>query len=455
MAPNKIDYNALRAQTMGTGNDEEAVTVNTRALIDKILARYAGEWTVLRELLQNAADASASKVTIRFETIPSTSIPVPQTSDSSALLRHTLLHHTLRRLIVTNDGQAFGANDWSRLKRIAEGNPDETKIGAFGVGFYSVFADCEEPFVSSGNEAMAFYWKGNSLFTRRLQMTSKQLGTDTSFVLDYRNNTSPVPGLLPLSQFLASSITFTGLSNIELWLDDWKIFSLSKITAPSMEIKIPKSLETITPEGLMQVQSVTREMAQLDARWSNVVGWKPKALHSNGLGGTQTGAVKGAAPSQTLRTFFSRFSNSPNLTAEKAAKDDRIAQEAIVDDLLGECTATIFLHIHTATIRTSCSKNFSQELERATKKPPPKSTKIAVLTSSLDEQAASTSTVAGTASKITDVFSSVLPSRSGRIYIGFPTHQTTGLNAHISMGSVIPTVERANLGMKHFETRLI
>lgn len=40
----KIDFGALRAQTMGTGLDEEAVTVNTRALIDKVLARYSGEW---------------------------------------------------------------------------------------------------------------------------------------------------------------------------------------------------------------------------------------------------------------------------------------------------------------------------------------------------------------------------------------------------------------------------
>ena len=40
----KVDFNALRAQTMGAGLDEEAVTVNTRALIDKVLARYSGEW---------------------------------------------------------------------------------------------------------------------------------------------------------------------------------------------------------------------------------------------------------------------------------------------------------------------------------------------------------------------------------------------------------------------------
>ena len=39
-----MDFNALRAQALGSGADEEAVTVNTRALIDKVLARYSGEW---------------------------------------------------------------------------------------------------------------------------------------------------------------------------------------------------------------------------------------------------------------------------------------------------------------------------------------------------------------------------------------------------------------------------
>ena len=42
---------------------------------------------------------------------------------------------------------------------IAEGNPDEEKIGAFGVGFYSLFSVAEEPFVQSGEEYMWFYWK--------------------------------------------------------------------------------------------------------------------------------------------------------------------------------------------------------------------------------------------------------------------------------------------------------
>ena len=44
MASNKTDFNALKARALGSGIDEEAVTVNTRALIDKVLARYSGEW---------------------------------------------------------------------------------------------------------------------------------------------------------------------------------------------------------------------------------------------------------------------------------------------------------------------------------------------------------------------------------------------------------------------------
>ena len=61
-----------------------------------------------------------------------------------------------------NDGMPFRPQDWQRLKKIAEGNPDEEKIGAyvlgrtqtcdvhreltsrFGVGFYSLWSVCGE-----------------------------------------------------------------------------------------------------------------------------------------------------------------------------------------------------------------------------------------------------------------------------------------------------------------------
>jgi hypothetical protein len=50
-----------------SGHDE-TVEVNQRALIDKVLARYSGEFTVFRELLQNSDDARSEAVEIRFET---------------------------------------------------------------------------------------------------------------------------------------------------------------------------------------------------------------------------------------------------------------------------------------------------------------------------------------------------------------------------------------------------
>ena len=91
-----------------------------------------------------------------------------------------------KRLVVSNNGQPFTPADWSRLKSIADGNPDETKIGAFGVGFYSVFADCDEPFVVSGDRTMAFYWKGNMLSTKAAPVPAEHDTRDTIFMLEYR-----------------------------------------------------------------------------------------------------------------------------------------------------------------------------------------------------------------------------------------------------------------------------
>ena len=443
-----IDYARLREQTMGSGLDEEAVTVNTRALIDKVLARYSGEWTTLRELIQNAADASATNVTIRFETLPSSTVPAPQTNDASEQLKHVLLHHTLGRLLVSNNGEAFGENDWSRLKRIAEGNPDETKIGAFGVGFYSVFADCESPFVSSGDQTMAFYWKGNSLFTRRGRLPKEHSGTETCFMLDYRSTTSPVPGLLSLCQFLSTSLTFVGLECIDLWLDQWNLLRLTKKTAPAADVSIPRDVNTKTKDGLMKIVGVEYQNAQIDARWMNVVGW---TRTSNALQTTSQQTEDAGPPAQSLRSFFSRFTaggSSTTAAKKRAAKEEEAVQQAISEDLAGISTATVFLRVSTVNVQTYVPKTLAAELERATKKPPPKHTRIAILTSSYDETSASLSTVSGLGSgKAADIFASVLPTKNGRIFIGFPTAQTTGLLAHISAPSVIPTVERESIDL--------
>lgn len=383
-------------------------------------------------MIQNAADASATKVTIKFETLPSTTVPSPLSSDPTAHLKHTITNHTLRRVLISNNGAAFSEKDWGRLKRIADGNPDETKIGAFGVGFYSVFDDCEEPFVSSGNQAMAFYWKGNALFTRRLDL-GDAASQDTTFVLDYRNDSSPVPSLLQLCQFLSSSLTFVSLQEIELWLDDWNLLRLSKKTAPSVDVPIPRDIDTRTTEGLMKIVNVTREIAQVDASWMRIVEWNPNAslFRLDNLRDTTS----------SLKTFFSKFTQG---TPEKQSNAQDLEPERQEDsgNMNTMLTASVFLHINTASLQPSISRDLSKELERATRKPPPKKATLAILTPSYD---ANMST--GTSSSQSEVLSSILPSKGGRVFIGFPTQQTTGLNAHVSAPSVIPTVERESIDL--------
>ncbi|KAJ6438394.1 cytokinesis protein sepA [Purpureocillium lavendulum] len=439
-----MDYSSLRAAALRDGEDEEAVTVDTRALIDKVLARYSGEWTTLRELIQNAADAQATTVSVKWETIPSMQVALPpNTTSRSELLKHTVSNHTLRRLVVQNDGQPFTKTDWGRLKRIAEGNPDETKIGAFGVGFYSVFADCEEPFVSSGSEAMAFYWKGNSLFTKKSQLPQDKASKHTAFVLDYRNATTPVPNLLSVSQFLATSLTFVALQNIEFWIDDHKILSLTKKSSPSAELPLPRDLEARTKEGLMKVVSVDRTSTQIDASYMSVVGWKPQAAASTTKNSDSYSSVE--APS--LRSFFARLTSSSSQggSRSKSQSEESIVQPKIAEDVTKVNTSAIFLRATSAAIKTNVSTSFAGELERATKKPPPKTTRLSILTASYDETEASAASASdGAFTRATDVFASVLPSKKpgGRIFIGFPTMQTTGAGMHVSAPSVIPTVER-------------
>ncbi|KAK0651802.1 hypothetical protein B0T16DRAFT_454222 [Cercophora newfieldiana] len=440
-----MDYARLRAAAFKDGEDEEAVTVDTRALIDKVLARYSGEWTTLRELIQNAADAQATTVKIKWETLPSTQVPLPSTTNRSELLKHVITNHTLRRLVVENNGQPFTKTDWGRLKRIAEGNPDETKIGAFGVGFYSVFADCEEPLVSSGSEAMAFYWKGNALFTRKLQIPSGEASPNTTFFLEYRNTTTPLPNLLSVGQFLATSLTFVALQNIEFWIDDWQVLALRKKSSPSIEIPIPRDLETKTKDGLMRLAAADRTSTQIDATFMSALGWKPQASAAGKSNDAYYPNSTSEMPS--LRSFFSRLAAgvTHDGARSKALREEKAVQDTISEDLTVLSTSSIFLRVTSAQVATKVSSSFASELERATKKPPPKMTKIAILTSSYDETIASQTLASESdASKVADVFSTVLPSKKpgGRIFIGFPTTQTTGAGMHVSAPSVIPTVER-------------
>lgn len=113
------------------------------------------------------------------------------------------------------------------------------------------------------------------------------------------------------------------------------------------------------------------------------------------------------------------------MAAEKAAKEELAEQNMISEDLVGVNKATIFLHILKAKANITVTKIFSGELERATKKPPPKTTTVSLLTVSYDENTVSTSasSLTGQTPHSADLFQSAVP-KKGKIFIGFPTNQS-------------------------------
>jgi len=100
-------------------------------------------------------------------------------------------------------------------------------------------------------------------------------------------------------------------------------------------------------------------------------------------------------------------------------------------------TEKAFLKTASGNLDVKVSEKDALEMERTTKKRPPSQTTLQLLYVGHDE------TGAPAGSKT--VFKDLLPfPEQGRIFIGFPTHQTTGFCGHVA-GRFIPTVERESL----------
>ena len=235
----------------------------------------------------------------------------------------------------------------------------------------------------------------------------------TTFYLDYREP-GDLPELRTLCQFFATSLTFVNLKKISLYINGIQMLELKKKVLPPAILLIPKSINPITKETIMKIEGVKTSNVQLDAKYMNATYYKPE------------NSIEASA-SRIARMLFGR--------SETPAANGHVN----TSNLAEYTSVSIFLRIATATVAPNVGKKFAQELERATKKPPPKRTAISCLTMSKDEQDASQSD--------SEIFAGVIPTTSGRIFIGFPTHQTTGINAHIAAHSVIPTVERENIDL--------
>ncbi|KAJ6593724.1 hypothetical protein B0H19DRAFT_1091788 [Mycena capillaripes] len=430
-----------------TGHDE-SVEVNQRALIDKVLARYSGEFTVFRELLQNSDDAQSKKVEIRFQTqagLNKDGESSGTSHESSAIqtlpdLKTALCHQWTFK----NDGMAFRTEDWARLKKIAEGNPDEDKIGAFGVGFYSLFSVTDDPLVKSGAEWMGFYWKDNKdqLFARRgaLPATVSDDPSDawTSFEMPLRQPV-PMPVAFDFTRFLASSITFMAyLSEVSVYFDDKRLVRLKKESGVPKPLGIPKGLQNRSSFGTMTVTGVNSTSLHIQAdtmRWVYSSGTeKPKPL-----------ALK--PEKEKPSNIFSWFGLSH--TPQRVATPLPPAPEEVVDPLTVNETS-VSLSIFSAQVDVRLDKKVAAELHRSTKKNPPNKVKYELIYTAKDEYDASKKEDEQQPFATGSIFQGLRADIDGtgaaRVFIGHATGQTTGLGGHMA-ARFIPTVERESIDL--------
>ncbi|KAJ3193124.1 hypothetical protein HK101_005381 [Irineochytrium annulatum] len=415
-------------------SQEEQVSVNQRHLIDKascltvILARYSAENTIYRELLQNSNDAGASEVEIHFKTDPSLSQALAPTlsltSVANAFMRKAIQNVT--SVTYKNNGRPFSGDDWNRLKKIAEGNPDEAKVGFFGVGFYclylvegfrpyiwitALFSICEEPFVTSGNECMLFFWKGDQLFTKKANLEAKDQSPLTSFFLALRDPIE-TPNVAEFGRFIATSLAFTKnlrkvevrninlyfqhhrherarllTSFIKVFVDDDRILSFGKKAGDLRPLTFPRGAYTMaSPNAIFDLKSVNISKVQMDV----------VALIDHDKSRNRSGT--------------------------------KIEQ-------------TIFMRTASGTCGVRLSSHLAKEMERTTKKRAPALTDVNIQFSNFDEYESSSS-----ARGKSFIFDELIPGpkEQGRIFIGFPTHQTTGCSMQLA-AHLIPTVERESI----------
>nr|ODN97578.1 hypothetical protein L204_02996 [Cryptococcus depauperatus CBS 7855] len=436
-----------REQLWSLGQDED-VEVNQRALIDKILARYSGEHTIFRELLQNSDDAGAQHVQIKFYTAKGMEV-LKNGGEPSVL--PDVKKDMIQNYVVSNDGVPFRDEDWNRLKKIAEGNPDEEKIGAFGVGFYSLFSVCDGPFVESGDRWMAFYWKdGKDQLLARSGKIPEPSSLEpsltghpwTTFTMTLREP-SLLDSPLDLAKFFTTSITFMRtVKRIDMFVDGIRVFQVGKKVTEKERVGRPgmKSASTGGMMNIVRVDATGMEITVHIMKWLADTGFAPPPL-PNAI--TQLAKPARGLASMISSSFFGRYSSPVPLQTPPTPPPPPSNPKELT-------TVHRDIQIYEADIKINISPTYAKELERATKKPAPDRMPASIVYSREEDDEAKTINNKEATQNVAGVFSGLCPTlgseKPARVFIGQPTSQTTGIGGHLA-ARFIPTVERESIDL--------
>lgn len=388
-----MDYARIRS---GELPPAKSVGVNHRALITRALTKYPVDYALFRELLQNSADAHASHATIKFEPV--------NPADSNLRSIHTL---PISRLEFTNDGDDFTDDDWKRLREIASGNPNETKIGAFGVGFYSTFELSDNPLVHSGDSIMTFRFQGDELQYQQVHASRYVKGTVID--LPYRSP-KKVPDLVKFTSFLSQSFTLVPLEEVDLFVGNIRLLRLQKLSSPPQPLSVDSYVSRSSPSGQLVLKKLVSTPLQITLQYVNA---------------TQM-------PPATMEKGFLNFGRQLVQSLATASQDPS-----------EETTVVTFLRRIDAIVDVRVSSKFKQKMIESVLKAPPSQTTMSLLTQSRHEHEVS---------QLKPPLSEyIFPSNfnDAKIFVGFPTKQSTSIKSHLALNQIIPTLERTAIDMSN------